>query len=290
MVEFAFKDKLFGKEVEIILSDVDAENGEIFAKMAYQKGLALQKIFNVFDENSELSNLNKKLGLNKSQKVSAELLEVITKAKYFSELTNGEYDVSLGKLFLARKKKLVEPDIICTYKNIQIDKNCISSDNSDVLIDLGSIAKGYIGDKIADVLIAEGILNGYVDARGDLRAFGDKMYQIGLAHPREKNSIILELNLSNCGIATSGDYNQFYGDYSKSHIFKSKDLISVTAIAPTLMEADVFASVIFVSNRVLREKLLNENKQIKAITIDKELNIKYYNGSDKLVVNAKNNN
>ena len=62
-------------------------------------GLRLQKIFNFYDSESELSILNAKRRLE----VSDDLLKVIKKAIKFSLLTNGRYDISLGKNMLERK-------------------------------------------------------------------------------------------------------------------------------------------------------------------------------------------
>ncbi len=276
MAEFLVKKKLFGKIAEIFLLDIDKTMGEMIAESAYQEALRLHKIFNFYDKTSELSLLNQKRNLSKA---SPELLEVLNKAIKFSKLTDGEYDVSLGKLFLARKKGEKESKLDCSYRDIIIDQNSnsILLTHPDVLIDLGSIAKGYIADKMVDCLKKEGALSGYIDARGDICVFGKYTQKIGLQHPREKDKMIDYLNLSDCAIATSGDYNQYVESHENSHILNAKQLVSVTVIAPTLMDADIFASALFVSNKDLGEKLLKQNKFIKALTIDKKLQITYYN-------------
>ena len=89
--------------------------------------------------------------------------------------------------------------------------------------------------------------------------------------------------MSNCAIATSGDYNQYYGNFKNSHILNQKEIISLTVVAPTLKEADIYATVLFVLNKTQREKLIKENKNIKVFTVDESLNIEKYNGFEELI-------
>ena len=85
-------------------------------------------------------------------------------------------------------------------------------------------------------------------------------------------------------MATSGDYNQFYKTYDKSHILRKKDLISATVVAPKLTEADVLASVIFLLEKNKREAFLKNNPQIKAMTIDENMNKLEYNGFSSIKI------
>ena len=265
---------MFGKEVEIAIYDMDDMLSEEVAQRAYEEGLRLSNIFNLYDEKSELSLLNK----NRKMKVSCEFIEVLMIAKEFYELTDGRYDVSLGKLILQRKKGLNE-DAHCSFKDIIVDGNFITLNNDDVIIDLGSIAKGYIVDKMVEVLENEGVLAGLVDGRGDIRIFGDIIQNIGIQHPREKSEIA-KITVGECAIATSGDYNQYYGNYDNSHILNSLNFSSITVVAPTLTIADVFATAFFVSNNL---ELIEKYKDLKVMTVDKSMNIKYYNGFEELL-------
>ena len=151
-----------------------------------------------------------------------------------------------------------------------------------VLVDLGSIAKGFIADRMAEQLRSDGVVSGLVDARGDIRVFGRPQI-INVQHPRKKGRAILAVKIKNSGIATSGDYSQYQKTYSRSHIINQADLISVTVVAPTLMEADAYATAIFVSGRAERQRLISQNRRIKVLTIDNKLQLRKYNGFAKLV-------
>lgn len=277
--EICFKKNLFGKKISLIVYDAEKLIVREIIEDAYKEGLRLQKIFNFFDDSSELSLLNKRRKLH----VSKELAEVVKKALEFCKLTNGEYDISIGKMIMQRKNNKKITPINCSYKDIEIKRDFITIKNPDALIDLGSIAKGYITDKIVEFLKSKGIENGFVDARGDIRFFGNYEHVIQIEHPRKKSKKVCSIKLKNEAVATSGDYRQFNKTFRKSHILNQKDTISATVVAPTLEEADAYATALFVSNNDEIEDILKKNKKIKALIINKSLNLRMYNNFEKLV-------
>lgn len=273
------KRKLFGNEIEIILPEMDESLANEIVDEMYLEALRLQKIFNFYDKNSELSLLNKKRKL----KVSDELLEVLDYSLKLCELTKGKYDISIGKTILQRKTQKNEISLSCSYKDIEIDNNEVKLNNKDIEIDLGSVAKGYITDKLVEFLKSRGVESGMIDSRGDIAFFGEKLWKIGVQHPRNKEDKMSTLELTNCAVATSGDYNQYYGKFSKSHILNQKEIISLTVVAPTLKEADIYATVLFVLDKTEREKLIKNNKNIKVFSVNTFLNTEKYNGFEELI-------
>jgi thiamine biosynthesis lipoprotein len=271
-MDITLEKPLLGGRLVLIAYNTKEQVALPILEEAYEHGKELEKIFSIYSSTSELSRLNKKRSLN----VSEDLLFVISKALEYCKLTKGEYDISLGKKILARKKG-EEINVSCSFKDISISGNKIILLNEDVLIDLGSIAKGFIVDKLVEFLKKNGVKSGLVNARGDLRVFGDSEQTIEIQNPREKEKIIHSFILKNQAVATSGDYNQFVEDYDKSHILNKKDLISITVLADTTIEADTIASVVFLLDLNSREEFLKKNK-IKVLTVNKDLKIKKYNG------------
>jgi len=280
MDELVFENDLFGKKVLITIYDTDPMVGKDFIDSAYKEGLRLQKIFNFYDPESELSSLNKK----RTMMVSDELLEVLEMAILICDKTSGEYDITLGKIFLERKTKKPLSDIKCSYKNVLIEGHKVILAHPDALIDLGSVAKGYIADKIADDLINNDVLNGMIDARGDIIFFGDYEHLIEIQHPRDEDKALCSIKIKDLAVATSGDYHQYSGSFEESHILNQKDVISATVVADTLAEADIYATALFVCSAEEREKLLNDRKDIKALIVDKRLTLKTYNGFEELMI------
>jgi len=269
---------LVGKEIEIVLPAVEHSLLATFENDIILEAKRLEKVFNFYDPESELSTLNSHRNLN----ANPELLTVLIKALQYCKATVGAYDISMGKQFLARKHGQPLPLLKCSYKDIQIAGNQVTLQNPDVLIDLGSIAKGFIADKLVDYLKGLGFASGLVDARGDLHNFGQKDI-IGIQHPRYKESIIMNFELDNSAVATSGDYKQFYGSFHNSHIVGSKDFASVTVVAPSLVEADAVATCVFVLGSKASVDFLARRKHLKVLAIDKNLKVCDYNNFGELV-------
>lgn len=285
MEEIQFKRKLFGGEILIIVYNVDKNIAEDILQETYDEALRLQKIFNFYDEKSELCKLNKK----RKMEVSEDLRKVIQNALEISKLTNGKYDITIGKQILQRKNNQDISKFNCSYKDIRILDNEITLNHPDVLIDLGSIAKGYITDKIADFLIDKGIEEFLIDSRGDILVSGENIKKIGIQDPRKKDELINYIEIKDRAIATSGDYSQYSESFDKSHIINQNDSISVTVIAKTLEEADVYATALFVLGKSEIERILKE-KNIQALIMDRKLNLKYYNGFENLILKKESKN
>lgn len=274
----SIKKPLFGDEIEFLIFGVSEDLIMDIIEEAYGEGLRLQKIFNFYDKNSEISKLNEK----KKMKVSPEFLSVLEKALKFCELSQGKYDISLGKSFLARKKG-EEYISNCSYKDIKIVGNEVELLNEEVMIDLGSIAKGYIADKLAEFLIEKGIEEFLIDARGDIRVVGDMEHILGIKNPRGEGEI-LSIKIKNESVATSGDYKQYSGKFEKSHVLNQNKWSSVTVVASSLEEADVYATLFFTLDLKEIEKIVVDNKSIKVLIVDVESNIIKLNGFDSLIL------
>ena len=277
MNEVTISKKLFGAEIDFVIYGASEEAAKKIVEEVYNEALRLQKIFNVYDPESELSKLNR---LRKN-KVSEELLSVIKKALEFSKLTKGSYDITLGNFILLRKQgKSIVPT--CSYKDVLIKDNEISLMHPDVSIDLGSIAKGYITDKLAELLREKGIEEFLIDARGDICIKGKQTHVLGIQNPRGEGSICT-MKLQNQSVATSGDYNQYVENFEKSHILNQKETISITVVAPSLEEADVYATALFTCDDVKQKKLLDANKDVKVLIIKKGNTLEMFNNFENIV-------
>lgn len=263
---------MLGGTIEITLYDIEEYMAETLFSDIYQELLRLEKIFNFFDEKSELSQLNKKRKIN----ASPELLEVIKIAIPFCKETDGAYDITKGREFIQRKQGKEIKCVACSYKDIKIKGNTIEILHQDALIDLGSVAKGYIGDKIVEFIKAQGVKAGFVDLRGDMIAFGNREEQIEIMHPRKKGETLHPFKLKNMAVATSGDYKQYASDFDECHIIGKQDIISATVVAKTLAEADICATCAFVLGKEKAKSFLRKHRNM-CIIVDKEQNEISYN-------------
>ncbi|PIN80083.1 hypothetical protein COV13_04135 [Candidatus Woesearchaeota archaeon CG10_big_fil_rev_8_21_14_0_10_32_9] len=265
MIELKKEYALFGNKIEIVIYIEDTFLGEDILEELYLEAKRLQKIFNLYDSKSELSKLNEQREIEASN----HLIHVLKKALVFSEYTSGEYDVAQGKRILARKKGEKLPETNCSYKDIIIIGNKVKLENKDVLVDLGSLAKGYITDVLANSLKERGIEEGFIDSRGDMIAFGERGELINIQHPRKQGQMLAEFYVKNKAIATSGDYNQYDKHYEQSHIVGKKQTISVTVLCEKLEDADVIATCLMLLNKTEQQEFLKK-VDCSAIIINEE--------------------
>jgi thiamine biosynthesis lipoprotein len=231
---------MLGGEIEVVIYGVDESMSGLIFDDIEREGLRLQKVFSFFDPESELSALNRK----RRMMASGELISVIGACIPYCALTGGAYDITRGKEILMRKSGKGAIPSSCSYKDIQMNGSEISLASPEALVDLGSAAKGYIGDRLAGLISGMGIKDFFIDLRGDMIAAGSHAEKVLVQHPREPGKHVAGFMLRNGAVATSGDYSQHYGGYDRSHIVGKKDIISATVVSQSLLEADIVATCI----------------------------------------------
>jgi len=195
----------------------------------------LVNIFNFFDKKSALSILNK----NKKVVYSFELDFLLKESIKAYELTNGFFNIFLGKQIEERKKNKKEKNFdIFNFKNVEnlisSDKKSIYFNSNNLKIDLGGIAKGYIVDELIGLVkkkFKTSLRKILINARGDIGVFSkDKPFKIGVENPfnLDRDADFIELKSGN--LITSGHTKQFFK--GGSHILGNKsDILTITLIS-----------------------------------------------------------
>jgi thiamine biosynthesis lipoprotein len=151
---------------------------------------------------------------------------------------------------LREVKALVGADLV------RLDGHSLRFGREGMAITLDGIAKGYIVDRMVEVLAAHGVCHALVDAGGDIRALGGRAdrrpWRVGVRDPRRPGELTEVIPLADAAVATSGDYVRFH-DVERHHhhtvvpsTARSPDAIaSVSVRAATAMEADALATAVF---------------------------------------------
>ena len=239
----------------------------------------LENIFSLFDNNSSISQLNKKGYILNPPK---ELVDVLNCANNISENTNGAFDATVQPLWIIHKSYSKHKNIailndeiqkvknLISYKNIEINKNKIYFKKENMQITLNGIAQGYITDKITYILKERGFTNVLVDL-GEFNSIGgyDENRDWNIATPYLNDIKYLKLN--NNAIASSGGYGtRFDGKYH--HLFDTKTgtsaiyINSVTIKASNAMLADALSTAVFVMSEKQREKIKSIYPNIEIYT------------------------
>jgi thiamine biosynthesis lipoprotein len=272
---------LMGTTVHVDVCVEPSNAGKI--KLAYQQVWErLEDIswrMNVFDERSDVARINK-AGLNPVA-VGADTYYVLQKALDYTRLTKGAFDITVWPLIQMWKhseQKNVFPsaaEIFEAKQKVGAGKIHLLGDNrvqllrEAVQIDLGGIAGGYAVDEAARILRENGITNFFIDDAGDIYTGGynceRKPWRIGVGDPRDRSKMIDIIALSNASVTTSGNYEHYYAIQGKrlSHIlnpitgYPQEEVVSVTMIAPTAIEADALATALCVLGTRLGTDLVN---------------------------------
>ncbi|HDM08519.1 MAG TPA: FAD:protein FMN transferase, partial [Candidatus Omnitrophica bacterium] len=148
---------------------------------------------------------------------------------------------------------------LVNWKNVELKDGRVFLKNRQMKIQLSGIAKGYGVDLVGEFLKKSGIENALVEIGGEIYCSGKgpdgKGWRIGIRHPLHRERLVARLEISDVGIATSGNYENyiFWKGKKYGHIIDPRtgypadnDILSVTVIAPTCMEADAWATGVFV--------------------------------------------
>ena len=289
---------LMGSVFQITLVDSDS----ISAHQNINKAiLEIERIENLISEwrpQTQISQVNQNAGI-KPVKVDKEVFELTKKAIWFSEISNGAFDISIvamdkiwkfdGTMEKLPSKKAIRNSIVnVNYKNIVLDSinSTIFLSKKGMKIGFGSIGKGYAADKARKLLQESGIIAGIINAAGDIATWGTQIggnpWRIGVNNPLETGETIEILEFSgNNAVTTSGNYEKYaeINDKRYSHIinpktgYPSTELISVTIIGPNAEMCNGFSTSIMVLGLKKGIKLINKFPDYQYIIITKKEDI-----------------
>ena len=224
-----------------------------------------------FNPNSIITHINR----NETVEPDSFFVEIFKLSQRISEETNGAFDITVAPLVNAWGfgfKQSTGVDSLTVdslrqiigYQRIALKDNRIIKEDSRMMLDCSSIAKGFGVDVVGHLLERKGIKNYMVDIGGEVvvRGKNPRMndWQIGINKPIDDSlSINQELHtilaISNVGMATSGNYRNFYykGGKKYAHTIDPRmgypvqhSILSSTVIAKDCATADAYATAFMV--------------------------------------------
>ena len=245
----------------------------------------------VFNPSSLINRVNN----NMTDSVDQFIAYCISVARKVSEISGGAYDITVKPvteaLGYSGGKVQQHPNIdsllqYVGYDKITVTGNRLSKANSAMQIDLNSVAKGYACDLMGEFLEDKGVADYIIEIGGEIFCKGKSPrggeWRIGIDRPSEGNMIPgkeqqATISLSGKGLATSGNYRQFYIDSSGrkvTHIVDARtgksglsDVLSATVIARTCAEADAAATMLTIVGLDQAQKLLEQHNEWDALLI-----------------------
>ena len=163
------------------------------------------------------------------------------------------------------------------YQKVRLEGKKIIKEDPRILLNCSSIAKGYACDVIARLLEKEGVKNYMVEIGGEVTMKGVNQqgdcWRVGINKPEIGTSGVtndVEEIVQLCqkgGVATSGDYRNFYIKDGKKYAHTinpatgypaGQNILSATIVAEDCMTADAYATTFMVLG-VEKAKLLAQS-------------------------------
>jgi len=238
---------------------------------AHEAIRTVEKTCNIFDPESELSNLNA-TAADAPFACSDLLWDVLTQARTFGRDSGGAFDVTIDPLmklwgFHSKRETLPSEEEIAEARRLTgLDKVVFDDEKHTVKftvpgmsINLGGIAKGYALDRASDAVRELGVTTGWIEIGGNILALpkkpGGGKYEAGIRNPFRKDELLGKTLLGDAAISTSGNYERYVVIDGKqyTHIIDPatglpiSGMDSVTVIAPTGVASDAVSTSIFIA-------------------------------------------
>ena len=244
-----------------IHGDVDSE----LLDRAFRLCENLEALLSITIEGSDVWRINNSGG--EPVTVDAKTIEVIRAGLTFGELTNGLFDITVGRLSrlwdfggsqnVPSEAEIEEALATIDYRQVRVDGQTVQLENPDTWIDLGAIAKGFIGYEVAKFLASNGASGALIDLGGDVVVLGDRYeggpWRIALRKPfGGVNEQLGVIEVSWASVLSSGIYErQFEKDGVRyHHILDTRtgmpvvsDVVSATLITGTAIIGEGISTI-----------------------------------------------
>jgi len=257
---------------------------------------ALEQQMTVYRDDSEVSQVNATAHLEPVA-VEPGLFRLLEQAVAIGRATGGAYDVTAGALSVAwgffRGPRRV-PDAATLaearertgqhHLRLDPERRTVAFDRPGILINLGSIGKGYAIDRAVDVIRdhwwpTSGLVHG---GRSSVYALGSPpgkfggRWELAVRNPFQPETPLGIVRLRNRGMGTSGASFQHFeaGGRVYGHILDPRTgapadgPASVTVLAPTAAEADALSTAFYLLGTEGAAAYVAEHPEVGAILVE----------------------
>lgn len=231
-----------------------------------------ENIYSRTKETSELYALNNRTAPKKEDAflLSDELSDILKKSLYYSDLTNGAFDITIEPVsslwdftapapVLPKEEEIQAALPFVGYQFVHLKDKLVTFDSEQVGIDLGAVAKGYIADRVKDYLLEQGVKSAMINLGGNVLCVGSKPdgtpFHVGIQKPfADRNETIAIMDIKDLSVVSSGVYERFFEVEGKAyhHILNpdtgypyQNDLVSVTIISKKSTDGDCLSTSCF---------------------------------------------
>lgn len=269
-------------------------------------------IYNSYDDLVNLKYINENAAdapVTADEKI-IDILEYGKKAYY---LSSGRVNIAMGSvlsLWHEKREQGIEnpenaelPDMQelklradhCDIDNLIIDSenNTVYFKDSEMTLDIGAVAKGYVAKKICEYIEDNNIWqSAVISLGGNVKVLGTKYndgvsnFNIAVESPQGGDYLCKVGVSEGQSVVTSGDYQRYYTvdgtDYchiiNPDTLMSSEYMSSVTVICEDSVLADVMSTMLFNMSIADGLSYVENDSSLEAVWVDKDNTITYSSG------------
>lgn len=234
--------------------------------------------------------------------ISEDLASLLSEGLDITRESDGAFDIAIAPLtslwdFTAEDPKAPDDAAIqkalplCSSDGVTIDGQDITLPSDDIQFDVGAIAKGYIADRMKDLLVKKGVKSAIINLGGNVLCIGSKPdgtpFKIGIQKPfADRNETEAVMDITGKSVVSSGIYERCFKQNGKlyHHILNPKtgypydnSLVSVTIISDQSVDGDALSTTCFALGLDKGLKFA-EKKGVQAVFITEDYKLHYTDG------------
>lgn len=229
-------------------------------------------LFSWSDPDSDIGRIN---GRREGRvAVSRETAELLALSQAFGALSGNELDMTVGRLsrlWDVKNRKTVPPEAeiqaalsACDPQGFWLERegqqDYFCTEDPELQIDVGAVAKGYIADRLKESLLEAGVSSAIINLGGNVLCLGElpegEPFRIGLRKPdKESAEEAAVLSARDISVVTAGIYERYFEENGihYHHILSTADgypvqneLAAVTVAGPESFYCDALATTLFI--------------------------------------------
>lgn len=200
--------------------------------LAFDEISRLENLLSVTKEGSDLDRLNKAAG-KEWVEIAPETEEVLLLAKEYTALSGGYFDVTAGPLIdlwgihngeghYPTQEELEAVLPLTNSDDLLVEDGRAYLVREGMKVNLGAIAKGYIADKVKELLVENGVEHATLDLGRNVLLIGgktdDTAFNIGIQDPNdEQGELVGAIPVTNQSVVTSGINERYFTYEGKNY-------------------------------------------------------------------------
>lgn len=289
---------LMGTYVSLRVYD---EGKEEVMDEAFERVAELEQQIGMNIDSSEIAEINAAAG-EQPVSVSDDVYELLEVSADYSALSNSGFDYTIGPITNLWRigfddARVPEPEEVeavlplVDHEKVElnVEDQSIYLTDSDMVLDLGAIAKGYITDEVKEVFQDNNVSTAIMDLGGNVVVMGDSPtredggFNVGVQDPySDRGNYVGAMNLSDKSIVTSGIYERYIEEDGEiyHHLMNPEtgypfdnNLASVTILSDESIDGDALSTVVFGFGLEDGLEYIDNQEDIEAIFITKDYEI-----------------